>query len=233
MTIINNTYKFIYLHVPKTAGTSITTLLSPLTTLFDLEIGATDFGEKIQDAYHERFQIAKHSTLNDVRNVMGDAVLRSYFKFSFVRNPYDRIFSAYSFLRSWESPDRDFNSLIKSFESFSQFVNSNCFTNTIAPDNMFFPQTHWLCSDMNGVSMDFIGKVEDVTNHLSQISDKIKVKALINEKQIQILNGSIFENQKIAINSKDIEKIINVYESDFIYFKYDLDPNCSKYFTHI
>jgi hypothetical protein len=231
MTIINNTHKFIYLHVPKTAGTSIATLLSPLTALFDLEIGATDFGEKIQGAYHEKFQVAKHSTLNDIHNVMDENLFKSYFKFSFVRNPFDRVFSAYNFFRVWASPDRNFNNLIRSFDSFSQFINSNCLTDVLVPDNILFPQTHWLCSESNGIAMDFIGKVEEMAEGLEIISDKIKVKELINKQQLQILNGSILELERILLNSKTIEKIINIYEFDFKQFKYDLSPNHSKYFS--
>ena len=61
MTIINNSYKFIFGHIPKAAGTTITNQLSAYTNYCDLEIGGTCFGEKIQPAYKKRFNISKHS----------------------------------------------------------------------------------------------------------------------------------------------------------------------------
>ena len=229
MTIINNTHKFIYVHVPKTAGTSITTLFSPLTTLFDLEIGATEFGEKIQDAYRERFQITKHSALTEIYNAVGDRVFKNYFKFSFVRNPFDRIFSTYNFLRSWDSPDKDFNNLMQSFESFSQFICSDCLVDRLVPDNMFFPQSHWLCSNTDDIGLDFIGKVEDLSADIANILNIIKVESLVDKTKIQILNESVDDLNKLEMNSKDIEKIINIYKADFIKYKYDFNPNFSKY----
>jgi hypothetical protein len=229
MTIINNTHKFIYVHVPKTAGTSITTLFSPLTTLFDLEIGATDFGEKIQDAYHERFQISKHSGLTEIYKAVGDQLFKNCFKFSFVRNPFDRIFSTYNFLRSWDSPDRDFNNLMQSFKSFSQFICSNCLVDRQVPDNMFFPQSHWLCSNTDDVALDFIGKVEDLSADIASILNIIKVESLVDKSKIQILNESVDDLNKLEINSQVIEKIINIYKDDFVKYKYDLNPNFSKY----
>jgi len=230
MTIINNTHQFIYLHVPRTAGTSITTLFSSLTTIFDLEIGATDFGEKIQDAYHERFQISKHSDLTEIYNAVGDQVFKNYFKFSFVRNPFDRIFSTYNFLRSWDSPDLEFNHLIQSFKSFSQFITSDCLVNTLVPDNMFFPQSHWLCSSADDVGLDFIGRVEDLSTDIVKILNFIEVQFLIDESKMQILNESVEHLNRLGINSNDVEKIINIYKDDFIKYKYDLSPNSSKYF---
>jgi hypothetical protein len=216
-------------HVPKTAGTSITTLLSPLTTLFDLEIGATEFGEKIQDAYRERFQITKHSALTEIYNAVGDRVFKNYFKFSFVRNPFDRIFSTYNFLRSWDSPDRDFNNLMQSFKSFSQFICSDCLVDRLVPDNMFFPQSHWLCSNTDDIELDFIGKVEDLSADIANILNIIDVESLVDKTTIQILNESVDDLNKLEINYKDIEKIINIYKADFIKYKYDFNPNFSKY----
>jgi hypothetical protein len=216
-------------HAPKTAGTSITTLFSPLTTLFDLEIGATDFGEKIQDAYHERFQISKHSDLTEIYKAVGDQVFKNYFKFSFVRNPFDRIFSTYNFLRSWESPDRDFNNLMQSFNSFSQFICSDCLVDRQVPDNMFFPQSHWLCSNTDDVALDFISKVEDLSADIASILNIIEVESLVDKSKIQILNESVDDLNKLEINSQVIEKIINIYKDDFVKYKYDLNPNFSKY----
>ena len=230
MTIINNTHQFIYLHVPRTAGTSITTLFSSLTTIFDLEIGATDFGEKIQDAYHERFQISKHSALTEIYNAIGDQVFKNYFKFSFVRNPFDRIFSTYNFLRSWDSPDKNFNNLMQSFNSFSEFIFSDCLAKTFVPDNMFYPQSHWLCSNTDDVGLDFIGRVEDLSADIANILNIIDVESLVDKTKLQILNESIESLNKLEIYSKDIETIINIYRADFVKYKYDFDPNFSKYF---
>jgi len=62
MSIINNKYKFIFVHVPKNGGTSITNFLSSYSTALDIEIGGTQIGELLQTSYIERYGISKHST---------------------------------------------------------------------------------------------------------------------------------------------------------------------------
>ena len=47
MAIINQSKKFIFVHVPKAAGTSVTSAFSKYTSYQDLEIGGAKFGESI------------------------------------------------------------------------------------------------------------------------------------------------------------------------------------------
>ena len=125
--------------------------------------------------------------------------------------------------------NRDFNNLMQSFESFSQFICSDCLVDRLVPDNIFFPQSHWLCSNIDDIGLDFIGKVEDLSADLANIFNIIEVEALVDKTKIQILNESVDDLNKLEINSKGIEKIINIYKADFIKYKYDLNPNFSKY----
>ena len=58
MCVVSNTYQFIFVHIPKCAGTSTTYALSPLTTFADLELGSTEYGEKLHALMGPRFGIA-------------------------------------------------------------------------------------------------------------------------------------------------------------------------------
>jgi len=84
MAIINHSFNFVFVHVPKAAGTSVTSILSKYTNYCDLEIGATEFGEYIQPAYKKRFGLAKHSPARDIRNLVGAVAWSKFFTFSFV-----------------------------------------------------------------------------------------------------------------------------------------------------
>ena len=48
--IISHTHRAIFVHIPKTAGTSITALIEPALRWNDLVLGGTTFGERIQAA---------------------------------------------------------------------------------------------------------------------------------------------------------------------------------------
>ena len=69
--------KCIFFHIPKTAGISLVKAL----------FGDLDWG---------------HRDVNYYINVFDKKRFNDYFKFTFVRNPYDRLFSAYSFLKKEE-----------------------------------------------------------------------------------------------------------------------------------
>lgn len=75
--MIDHEKKFVFLHIPKTAGMSIGTLL------YD-NLGI----EKV----YEGFKIHHDDLTEDI--------LRDYFVFTFVRNPWDRLYSQYKF-RNW------------------------------------------------------------------------------------------------------------------------------------
>ncbi len=102
MTLINHTYRFVFVHVPKNAGTSVTRYLSQLSTYRDLEIGATRLGEEMAPAYRERFGLHKHSTLAEIRDVMGPEIMSGYRTIAVVRDPEDRVRSVFRFLSTWQ-----------------------------------------------------------------------------------------------------------------------------------
>ena len=155
--ILNHQHRFLFIHVPKAAGTTITRALSPLTTFRDLEIGGTKYGEAIQERFASRFDLRKHSTGKVLRNKCPGHVWRRFFVFAFVRNPYARAYSVYRFLQRWKDGPHH------------QTVSAQDFTEFLASEDVregrveiARPQVHWLCdrgSVLGGV--DFVGRVEN------------------------------------------------------------------------
>lgn len=120
--IISNSRRFIFVHIPKTAGTSITHSLSKLTTWCDVELGGTKYGDEIEVPYRRRFRLHKHSGADAIASVVGEEVWNDYFTFAFVRNPFDRLVSAYHFYRQW--PHRSVDE-VREMGSFKEFVFSS------------------------------------------------------------------------------------------------------------
>lgn len=89
-------YKFLFVHLPKTAGNSIQNILCKYS---EDEI----FSEKKKQDGVERFGVRskfgtkKHSRLFEYKKLLGSDVYRQLFKFTIVRNPWDRIVSRFSF----------------------------------------------------------------------------------------------------------------------------------------
>lgn len=171
--IINRSVGFAFIHIPKSAGTSVTRYLAPLNGPFDLEIGGTEFGEEIQRAYARRHGLRKHSTLAEAQAAIAMArpAAGEMFTFSFVRNPYARLASIFAFLRRWEGYNPELRRMMISFADFPDFVASGLFTRLPGPDGMFRPQCDWLKRDghlAEGLHWFRIEEVETATATIRQ-----------------------------------------------------------------
>ncbi len=224
--IINNSHQFIFVHIPKAAGTSVTTVLSQFTNYCDLEIGGTTFGEKIQSAYRERFGIGKHSPAARIKRVTGDVTWSKMFSFSFVRNPFSRCLSTYHFLKKWESPNQKFTEQIRAFTSFDDYVLSDIWDESSGPDDIFRPQCHWLRDEnpSGQLIVDFVGKVEQIDADLLHCLNVIGVrKAATAFSMMPKLNTSEPHSLDSLQNKDVVEKIVKKYKVDFEAFSYPVE----------
>lgn len=86
-------YKFIYVHIPKSAGTFIKHyLLSNIEPEYENNQNQQDYDDK----YRVTCERALSAITIDVPNY------EEYFKFTIVRNPFDRVVSMYTYLGGWK-----------------------------------------------------------------------------------------------------------------------------------
>ena len=182
--------KTIFFHIPKTGGNSI------YESLFEKE----QWGHR--DVAYYRF-------------VFGKKRFNSYFKFCFVRNPYDRLYSAYCFLKKggMNQGDQDFNSTyLSEYSSFEDFVLNGLHKKEIINWVHFKPQCSFLKNKKGQLEVDFVGKLENIE------SDFNKLKSLL-KKENSILTHLNKSKKETIVVSDSCKKVIEtVYQEDFSLF---------------
>ena len=97
--IISHQYSFIFIHIPKNGGSSIEIAFSAQHSKWDdLVLGGSSLGQVLEQPFQKKFNIGKHSTLTNIAQLYNWDKLRSYYIFTLVRNPYDRIVSLWNYL---------------------------------------------------------------------------------------------------------------------------------------
>lgn len=113
--------KFIFIHVPKTAGVSMTSALVEHVVPYENDLGLRN---SIIDRSYEtlgQYQgiLFWHITMADLRAYYGDAEIDSYYSFAFIRNPWEWLVSMYAFIRGHRAHPE---SMICGHMSFKQFL---------------------------------------------------------------------------------------------------------------
>lgn len=116
---------FIFVHIPKTGGTSMALALEGRAMADDILIGDTPKAKRRAGRLKgvpTAGRLWKHATLADIDGLVPLTVIREAFTFTLVRNPWDRMVSYYHWLRG-QSFDHPAVHLAQRVD-FSDFLNA-------------------------------------------------------------------------------------------------------------
>jgi len=191
--------KCIFVHIPKAAGVSVN------RELFGNLGGA-------------------HRTVRTYKRVFGPVKFKKYFKFTFVRNPYSRLLSAYRFLKKGGFCEKDrlwAEQNLAQYNSFRDFVHGWLTEETVMEYNHFIPQFVFVCDRSLEPEVDFIGRFETIDEDFEKICKKLNIsRSLKNHNQ-----GPEKEAHWSTFYSKEeFEKVSRIYRKDFELFGYSERP---------
>ena len=191
-------YKCIFIHIPKAAGVSIS------KTLFGNYAGG-------------------HTPIEWYMKKYGLATVKKYFTFTFVRNPWSRLHSAYHFLQSGgiTNADKDFyKDNLQHIPSFESFIMDWLNTEQLNAYWHFIPQYEFVTTKENRdlVIMDFVGRYENIEKDFTYTCNRLKIKnrPLLKEN-ISKNNPGTYKN---VYTTEMIDKVAALYSRDIKLFNY-------------
>ena len=222
--IISNSRRFIFVHVLKTSGTTICAALDPFLQWNDVILGGTDFGERMNGPYRERFGLRKHSTAREIRAVVGDATWSSCFTFAFVRHPYARVVSFYRWLERMRGERPEPDARHRGWPSMQAFVESRGFPEFIRHEKFLAseaarPQLESIGDDAGRPIVEFVGRLEELDAGMRTVSGRIGLEL----KPLGRHNPSAAGRPVAELLSRDEDfaYLERLYLADFAAFGYD------------
>ncbi|MCH6255468.1 sulfotransferase family protein [Puniceicoccaceae bacterium K14] len=188
----NESTKSIFIHIPKSAGSSILNIL-----------GAPPMGRLHIDYSHYLRSDAKR--------------YEEYFKFAIVRNPVDRLYSCYNYIiqgGNGEKEDVRMTEFLKSrSDSFDEFVGDVLNHQMVLGWALFRPQFFFVCNAHAECQMDMILKIENIDEDYAKLKERISG---IPDK-LPTLNISGKGNPP-ELSRRSLARIHELYEKDFEIF---------------
>ncbi|MEN0106359.1 MAG: sulfotransferase family 2 domain-containing protein [Pseudomonas sp.] len=99
------------------------------------------------------------------------------FKFTFVRDPLERAYSAYTYLRGNVPKQRDMGAyqLVSRYPSFDDFVRGWLHAENVRRQLHFAPQTDFLVDAGGSLALDFIGRQETLRHDFFTLCELLKI----------------------------------------------------------
>ena len=180
---------FIYIHINKTAGTSVAKAIG--------------------------LPRKNHMTAVQLIDQVGEAKWDRSYKFTFVRNPWDKVVSHYNYRVKTNQTNLGDGHL-----SFADWVkctygpnkDETYYNNPI----MFQPQAEWLRNAQGQIDVNFIGKFESLSEDFSTIAQQIGLK----NTSLPHLNKTLSTDYRDYYDEETTQIIREWFEEDLTLFDY-------------
>jgi len=162
--MINQSLCCIFVHIPKNAGTSVERYLSDPRVVGDPSLNTFLGGDHT------------HYTLAELKSELSEDIFNNYFKFTIVRNPWDRMVSLYEYCVSGGRNNElwvgcDFRTFCRKFKANSLLVHTqHSFKGEIYSAHLL-KQHEFISKDI-----DFVLRYENLSGDFKRVAARLKLE---------------------------------------------------------
>lgn len=205
--IISHRHRFLFFAVPKTGTHSVRRALRMNLGKEDQEQVGMFERKQFSFPQLERFK-SGHVSVSQIKPVLGESIFNGYYKFAYVRNPFDR-FISYCAFSSRESGD---------FEARPHEYMTYILNELMDDDNLLLrPQCTFLTDDDGKLAMDFVGRVESMQESYEFICSKIGIEPSL----LDMVNRSNHLPYTSYYTDELYDAVSSAYAEDIALFGYD------------
>jgi hypothetical protein len=221
---ISDKYKVIFVHIPKTAGTSVAKTLA----LRRDPRGNTPWEEwhftgSISKEEQSKYGLGHHARwghlfASEIKTFVPDNIFRGYYKFAFVRNPWDRAVSCFSG-HAAKNKDSENNNSFEKWILSHEFLEKKAFS-----VKLLKPQVNYILDEKGQCLVDFIGRYENIEKDWKKICAKTGIKAALPH-----INKSGHRHYSLYYNRRTRQIVADAFKKDIEMFGYRFEDRRIRY----
>jgi hypothetical protein len=222
--VISDLHKTIFIHIPKTGGASVEKILWP-----DISKRSTKhLWQGLINKYHNKYQTGglQHLHAEQIRKEIGVCRYKEYFKFTIVRNPWERTISQFFYLKKKDDL-LEFIGLKRtnSLKEYLHKIQRKLHVQWESQYNFLF--------DSDGISrVDYIGRFEnlkkDIIVALLEINKQQDVELDLTNFKMPHLNKGYHDHYSAYYDDESKEMVAQIYSQDISVFGYQFETENNK-----
>tara|TARA_R110002051_G_C8741545_1_gene499149 strand:+ start:480 stop:1115 length:636 start_codon:yes stop_codon:yes gene_type:complete len=200
--MISKNKKIIFVHIPKTGGSSIEKCLHGV---FDetIVINGDDSIVKgnIKNLYENSYNSFKHSTIMELKNHYKDENFNEFHKFAVIRNPWDRLLSLYRWTSKGETR-YDKKQFLNYFNGVKEIDEYN--------KRALWTINRYVCNEKDDIMVDTLLDFENLNNDFVELNSKLG----LTNNSLPHINRTNTKNFREVMDEEVIQIIKHYYKKE-------------------
>lgn len=213
--LVSSQHKFLFVHIPKSAGTSVTAALKkfsdkPEGIWVNRLLAKIGINVNWVGPYHW-IRGRKHSTAQQMKVMYSGRVFEGYYKFAFVRNPWALLVSYYHYIKANQHHHR--SKKVNNIDSFESYIHYEIKRNKIN-------QSRFVTDSYGNDLVDFVGRFESLEKDLGVVLDRLGIEA-----EIPHINSSSHRDYRDYYTPETAKLVAFHWAEDILRFGYTFDDS--------